>query len=132
MSKRWLDFRNGHSIYLVFFMTFANFILLTYNLAITKFWFTKDLFSDPVLFAILFVAVYIPAAMVFGYWHRRSQYVTENEVWMQENWVNAWLNLCLIRVMKGMATKEETERVMNYVEDILRRHKKEHLLRGDN
>ena len=36
IKRRWLDFRNGHSIYLVFLLTLVNFILIVYNFAILK------------------------------------------------------------------------------------------------
>ena len=34
--RRWLDFRQGHSIYLVFIITFANFITIQYKLVLEK------------------------------------------------------------------------------------------------
>ena len=34
--RRWLDFRQGHSIYLVFIMTFANFIAIQYKLVLEQ------------------------------------------------------------------------------------------------
>ena len=34
--RRWLDFRNGHSIYLVFLLNLVNFVLIVYNFAIIK------------------------------------------------------------------------------------------------
>jgi hypothetical protein len=35
-KRRWLDFRQGHAIYLAFVMTFANFIAIQYKLLIDK------------------------------------------------------------------------------------------------
>ena len=113
-------------------MNFANFTLLAYNLAINRFAFTKDLFENSFVFGIVFVAIYVPAAMALGYFHRRRQLVTENEVMIQENWVHAWQYLCFIRVLKGVATKEEVDKVMKYFDDILLRHNKGHLIHNEN
>ncbi|MEO9319761.1 MAG: hypothetical protein ABI361_03715 [Nitrososphaera sp.] len=131
LNRRWLDFRNGHSIYLVFIMNFINFILLVYNLAITQVPFARNIFENEIIFAAIFVAAYIPSAIVMGYLHRRRQLSTENEVMIRENWLHAWQYLCFLRIMRGTATKDEVDQVMKYFEDILKRHNKTFLIKGD-
>jgi len=126
--KRWLDFRNGHSIYLVFVLTFANFILISYNLAIQKIDFLSNVFGSLTVFTLVFIAIYVPAAMLIGYWHRRNQYSVENEALMQENWIMAWLIRYQIRLIQGKATEEEAKEIMKYLEAILQRQKKGILL----
>jgi hypothetical protein len=71
--RRWLDFRNGHSIYLIFLMTFANFVTIQYKLLIDKAPFFNSIFSSIWIFAIVFIAVYVPLGMAIGYWHRKTQ-----------------------------------------------------------
>ncbi len=75
--RRWLDFRNGHSVYLIFLMTFANFVTIQYGLLIDQVPFLKNLFESIWLFAIIYVSVYVPVAIVIGYWHRKTQWRVE-------------------------------------------------------
>lgn len=128
LRRRWLDFRNGHSIYLVFILTFVNFILITYNFAVEKVSFLSGVFDSLALFAAVFIVIYIPAAILIGYWHRRNQYSVENEAYLQENWISAWLLRHQIRLIQGKVTPEETEEVLRYLEKIMKRYKKEELL----
>lgn len=128
LRKRWLDFRNGHSIYLAFVLTFVNFILISYNFAIAKVPLLSDAFDNLVSFSLIFIAFYVPAAMLIGYWHRRNQYAVENEALLQENWIWAWFARYQIRLIEGKVTPEESNEVMRYLEAVLRRHKKENLL----
>ncbi|MDE1763999.1 MAG: hypothetical protein KGH88_07110 [Thaumarchaeota archaeon] len=72
--------------------------------------------------------MYIPAAVLIGYWHRRNQYTVENETLYQENWVWAWQSRFLIRLLQGKTTSKENDEALKYLERILKRHKKEHLL----
>lgn len=128
LQKRWLDFRTGHTIYLAFFLTFVNFILITYNFAIKQITFAGGVFDNVIIFTIIFVAVYIPASMVIGYWHRRKQFTVENEAMLQENWVFAWLTRYQIRLIEGKATPDESKVVLTYLESILKRQKKDSFL----
>ncbi len=128
MHRRWLDFRNGHGIYLAFTMAFANFLLLSYNFAIKQVSFLNELFSNLTTFALVFVAIYIPTAMALGYWHRRKQYVVENEAWIQENWIAAWIWRYQNRLIQGKTSSEEDAHVKIFLENILKRHKKDSIL----
>jgi hypothetical protein len=131
MQRRWLDFRNGHSIYLAFLLTFVNFILITYNFAISQVSFLNGLANNVFAFAALFIAIYIPAAIAIGYWHRKKQYSVENEAWLRENWVWAWISMYQIRLIEGKATPEETRQVKEYLGEILKSQKKDELVGPD-
>ena len=128
IKRRWLDFRNGHSIYLVFLLTLVNFILIVYNFAILKLPFISSFLNLP-LFVVIFFLIYVPAAILIGYWHRRNQYAVENEAMVQENWIMAWLGIYNIRLFKGKTTPAEDDAVLNYLTNILIRTKKEELLK---
>lgn len=130
IRRRWLDFRNGHSIYLIFLLTFTNFILITYNFAIKQIPILGDTISLP-LFIILFALFYIPVSMLIGYWHRKHQYSVENEALINQNWVWAWIMQYQIRLIKGKTTKKEDEFVINYLNDILKRTNKTELMAQD-
>lgn len=130
IRRRWLDFRNGHSIYLIFVLTFSNFILIAYNFAIKENPIFGGAISLPV-FVILFALVYIPVSMLIGYWHRKHQYSVENEALINQNWVWAWIMQYQIRLIKSKTTKKEDEFVMNYLNDILKRTNKTELMAKD-
>ena len=128
IRRRWLDFRNGHSIYLVFLLTLVNFILIVYNFAILKIPVLSTYLNLP-LFVLIFFLVYVPLAIIIGYWHRRNQYAVENEALLQENWIFAWIALYQVRLIKGKTTPEEDEAVISYLNNILRRTKKDDLVK---
>jgi len=130
MQKGWLDFRNGHSVYLSFILTFMNSILIAYHFAISQFAFMDNVFFSVGLFALFFLGLYIPAAVIIGYWHRRHQWTVENEALLQENWVWAWISRYQIRLIEGKATDTETKQVMDYLEAILQRQMNGHSLDG--
>jgi hypothetical protein len=128
IRRRWLDFRNGHSIYLVFLLTLVNFILIVYNFAILKIPLLSTYLNLP-LFVLIFFLVYVPMAIIIGYWHRRNQYAVENEAMTQENWIMAWLGIYQIRLIQGKTRPIEDEAVLNYLNSILIRTKKDDLLK---
>lgn len=116
--RRWLDFRNGHSIYLIFAMTFANFITIQYKLLLEQVPFFN---SIPIWgFAILFIALYVPLGMIIGYWHRKSQFSVEAEALFNQNQVGARMYLFLIDLIDGKITNEEKERMRAYLLTIAR------------
>ena len=128
IRRRWLDFRNGHSIYLVFLLTLVNFILIVYNFAILKIPVLSTYLNLP-LFVLIFFLVYVPMAIIIGYWHRRNQYAVENEAMTQENWIMAWLGIYQIRLIQGKTRPIEDEAVLNYLNNILIRTKKDDLMK---
>lgn len=128
LRRRWLDFRNGHSIYLVFLLNLVNFILIVYNFAIIKVPGVSGILTLPI-FVVIFFLIYIPTAILIGYWHRRNQYAVENEALLQENWIWAWIMQYEIRLIKGKTNPKEDEVVLDYLNSILKRTKKEDLLK---
>ena len=128
IRRRWLDFRNGHSIYLVFLLTLVNFILIVYNFAILKIPVLSTYLNLP-LFVLIFFLVYVPLAIIVGYWHRRNQYAVETEAMTQENWIMAWLGIYQIRLIQGKTRPIEDEAVLNYLNSILIRTKKDDLMK---
>jgi hypothetical protein len=120
--RRWLDFRNGHSIYLIFAMTFANFITIQYQLLLDR---IPVFNSLPIWgFAALFVALYVPLGMVIGYWHRKSQFSVEAEAWFAQNQIGATIYLFLIDLIDGKITQEEKDSMRTYLLKIMKRSDK--------
>ena len=120
--RRWLDFRNGHSIYLIFLMTFANFVTIQYSLLIGKAPFLNSIFSSIWIFAIVFIAMYVPLGMAIGYWHRKSQFSVEAEALFSQNQIGATIYLFLIDLIDGKVTEEEKQSMRNYLMKIMKRN----------
>jgi hypothetical protein len=109
--RRWLDFRNGHSIYLVFAMTFANFITIQYKLLIAQAPYLNDLFGNILVFATVFLLIYIPISMLLGYWHRKNQFLVEADALFRENKVGAIMWLYMIDLIDGKVDEEDRKRM---------------------
>jgi hypothetical protein len=105
---RWLDFRHGQGIYLGFFIYFADTILIQYALLIQKFSFLDPLLGANIIgFAIIFIALYVPLAIIIGYWHRKSQWTVEVEALFKENKVGAMMWLFVIDLVEGKINEKE-------------------------
>jgi hypothetical protein len=109
--RRWLDFRNGHSIYLIFAMTFANFITIQYKLLIDRVPSLDWFFGSIWIFAIVFIAIYVPLGIFIGYWHRRNQFSVEAEALFRENKVGAVLWLYVIDLIEGNVNEEDKKKM---------------------
>jgi len=72
MRGRWFDFRQGHSLYLIFALTFSNFILIFHRLLIERVPALEQIFSNLWMFIAVFVLAYIPVAILVGAWHRKK------------------------------------------------------------
>ena len=107
LRRRWLDFRNGHSIYLIFVMTFANFITIQYQLLIDKLPYWGGFFNSIWIFAILFIMLYVPMGIIIGYWHRKSQWKVEQDALFRENKVGAIMWMYVIDLIDGNVSDED-------------------------
>lgn len=116
--RRWLNFRHGHSIYLIFALTFANFILIFHRLLIERIDFLSDIFSSLWVFAVVFILIYIPVAILLGHWHRKTQLKVEMEMIERSNPLLAKWFRVLYDMQTGKATKEEIESTRNLLKAI--------------
>ncbi len=123
IRRRWWEFRQGHSIYLVFALTFINFILITYRLLIERITIFKEVIPELWIFAILFLIIYAPAAILIGFWHRRTQLRVETTMLQHQNPVLAKWIRTLLDVQTGKATQEEIDEVRTMLAKIERRNK---------
>lgn len=117
--RRWLDFRNGHSIYLAFIMTFANFVTIQYSLLIDKVPALNSIFNNIWSFVLVFVAAYVPIGMIIGYWHRKSQWKVEQEAMFRENVMIAKMWLFTIKLIEGNTTEEEKRNMIEFLSTII-------------
>ena len=116
--RRWWEFRQGHSVYLIFMLTFINFILISYRLLIEKVGIFKELIPDLWLFAVLFIVVYVPAAIIIGYWHRKTQLRVDSTLIQHQNPVLAKMVRTLLDVQTGNASTEEIKQFREFLEKI--------------
>ena len=118
VRRRWWEFRQGHSIYLIFVLTFVNFILISYRLLIEKITIFKELIPELWIFALIFISIYIPAAILIGVWHRRTQLRVETTLVNQQNPVLAKMIRTLLDVQTGKASQEEIKEFRNMLNKI--------------
>ena len=116
--RRWCEFRQGHSIYLIFMLTFVNFILISYRLLIERVEIFKELIPELWIFALLFIVCYIPAATLIGFWHRRTQLRVETTIVNQQNPVLARMIRTLLDVQTGVASEDEIKEFRKMLEKI--------------
>ena len=124
IRRRWWEFRQGHTVYLIFVLTFINFILIAYRLLIERVTFFKDLVPELWIFALMFILVYVPAAIIIGYWHRRTQLRVETTIINQQNPVLAKMIRTLLDVQTGKASEEEIKEFRDMLKSIEDKHKK--------
>ncbi len=111
IRRRWWEFRQGHSTYLIFLLTFMNFVLIAYRLLIERIPFFQELFPQLWIFVLIFVLVYIPLSIIIGNWHRRTQLRVESTINILENPLWAKMFRTMLDIQTGRASKEEIEKV---------------------
>lgn len=67
LARWWVYFSRGHSTYFVFFLSFANFVVIQYRLLLDYVPPLQALFSSLTAFAVTFFLVYVPTAVVIGW-----------------------------------------------------------------
>ncbi len=70
--KSWTFFRRGHGVYLVFIMSFLNFLVIQWRLLFEKVDMLNAVFQRFIIFAIVFMALYIPIAILIGWMDYRK------------------------------------------------------------
>jgi len=115
VRRRWYDFRQGHGMYLVFAMSFVNFVLIFYRLLIEQIDFLEDLFSNLWIFLVIFLAAYIPTAVLIGNWHRKTQMRIEHEQSMKQSPLMAKNFRVLLDLLEGKASTKEVEELRKFL-----------------
>jgi hypothetical protein len=116
--RRWYDFRQGHGMYLVFAMSFVNFVLIFYRLLIEQIDFLGDIFSHLWVFVLIFLAAYIPLAILIGNWHRKTQMKIEHEQSMKQSPLMARNFRILLDLLEGKASTKEVEDLRKFLKSI--------------
>lgn len=116
--RRWFDFRQGHSIYLIFLLTFANFILIFHRLLIERVEFLHEIFNELWVFVLVFIVIYIPASIIIGAWHRKTQLSIEADITIRQNPLWAKMFRTLLDLQTGKISKEELEEMRTLLKKI--------------
>lgn len=116
--KRWWEFRIGHSTYLIFLLTFMNFVLISYRLLIERVSFLQEIIPELWIFVTLFLLVYVPAAIIIGFWHRKTQLSMDNSIKFMENPLYSKMFRTMLDVQTGKASEEEIKRIREMLQKI--------------
>jgi hypothetical protein len=108
----------GHTVYLIFLLSFTNFVLIFHRLLIERVPILNDLFPDLLSFGIIFVLAYIPLSIVIGLWHRRTQLRTELDLAMRQNPIFARAFATIIDIQTGKATPEQIKKFRKTLQNI--------------
>jgi len=109
IRRRWLNYRHGHGLYLYFALSFANFILIFQRLLIEQVPELNELFPKLWMFALVFILVYFPVAVLVGWFHNRTQMSIEQETYFRQNPFQARIFRMLLDSIDGKLSKDETE-----------------------
>lgn len=118
VRRRWLDFRMGHSIYLIFLMSFANFMLIFHRLLIERVEWLNNLLGELWVFGVLFVFLYVPVAIVVGAWHRKTQIKVETVVQLLQSPLHAKIFRIMIDIQTGKATQDEIKALRSILKEV--------------
>ncbi|MEW6044620.1 MAG: hypothetical protein AB1608_10190 [Thermoproteota archaeon] len=121
LRKLWWDGRVGHTTYLMFVLTFVNFILITYSFLIEQNEIFEKFISDLWLFVIIFIIIYFPVSILIGSWHTKTQISVEKTIKQLEDPLLARMIRTLLDVQTGKATKEEIEEFRKMISEIEKR-----------
>ena len=118
MRSRWWEFRIGHSTYLIFMLTFVNFILISHRLLIERVPFLQELVPELWIYMVLFLIIYIPMSILIGFWHRRTQLKVEQTLTLHQNPFIAKLFRTMLDVQTGEASEEEIKKFRKLLKGI--------------
>jgi len=108
----------GTSEYLLFALTFVNFILISYRFQFEEEYITNQLVSNLWVFGLIFLILYIPISIIIGFWHRKTQLTVENTLKQNESPFFSKMFRVLLDAKTGKASKEEIEEFRKILLDI--------------
>ena len=118
VRRRWFDFRQGHSVYLIFLLSISNFVLIFHRLLVERVEVLNQIFSELWIFLVFFIIIYIPFAIVIGAWHRKTQLKIDSEESLRQNPLWAKMFRVLMDMQTEKISKEEIESVRKFLKSI--------------
>lgn len=89
LLRYWTYFRRGHNVYLIFVISFLNFVVIQWRLLIEQIKPLEAIFQHFYVFTILFFATYIPLATIIGWIDYKRGAVPVDQVVAAK--VNPWV-----------------------------------------
>ncbi len=121
IRRRWMDARFGHSLYLMFGLTFVNFLLITYRFLLEEESVFDGFIENLWIFTLIFIVSYIPISIIIGHWHNQTQLMVENYLKRMEDPLLATMFRTILDVETNKISKEEIkefkERLNNIISD---------------
>lgn len=114
----WWAGRMGHANYLMFVLALTNFILIAYNFLIEGNTIFEKFVSELWLFAIVFVTLYIPLAVLIGRWHTNTQISVEQIIRNSEDPILAKMIRTLLDAQTGVISEKEIKEFRNFISEI--------------
>lgn len=118
IRKMMMDVRTGHTSYLMFFLVFLNFILISYNFLPGGDSTIQQSIPELWLYVIIFLIFYCPTAIIIGRWHRNTQIKIEQDILRSNEPIFAKMIRMLLDVKTGKATEEQIEEFRKFVSQI--------------
>jgi len=116
--RLWTYYRRGHGTYLVFFLSFANFIVIQYRLLVEYIPVLRVLFSSLLAFAIVFFLVYVPLAIIIGWYdYKRFAVPVESAIGARASPWNRDIAKALMLIAEGK-NKEAVEVLRKWTEEL--------------
>jgi hypothetical protein len=110
-----LDTRQGHSQYLMFFLVFLNFILISINF-IPEAGFDEEIpVEEFIIYTAIFLIIYFPIATLIGAWHRKTQTPIEQDILRKQDPILAKSFKILLDLKTGKITKKDTEEFRKFL-----------------
>ncbi len=123
MRRRWFDFRQGHGVYLIFLLSFSNFVLIFHRMLIERITALDEIFKELWLFVVIFILIYIPTAILIGYWHNRTQMRVEITRMVRENPMIARMWRVLFEIQMGKFSQDEVKELLEILKSIEKKKK---------
>ncbi len=122
IRRRWYEFRQGHSFYLILLLSVSNFVLIFHRLLIERVSFLDEIFSQLWFFFLIFVLGYVPVAVLIGYWHKKTQLKIDTEMVMRQNPLFAKGFRILLDLQAGKASQKDVDDFRKLLVSIERGH----------
>ena len=110
-----LDTRKGHSMYLMFFLVFLNFIIISINFLPNGGIDQQIAVEKIVMYVGIFLVVYLPIATLIGFWHRKTQTPIEQDILRKQDPILAKSVKILLDIKTGKITKHDAEKFRKFL-----------------
>jgi|TARA_B110000438_G_C15536922_1_gene531005 hypothetical protein len=108
----------GTSVYLLFTLTFLNFILIAYRYLLENDPILEEVIPSLWIFGVIFLITYLPVSILIGFWHRKTQLSVENTIQQKEGPFFSKMMRVLLDAQTGKASDEEIEKFRNFLKNI--------------